>query len=86
MVSDPIPTHRPQARSYLFVIALPICVVVALWGIVDPDALVRAADAITTTIFRALDWFYLSLILFFLGLSVWLALSPYSRVISSSAG
>lgn len=32
MVSNPIPTHVPQVRSYLFLIALPICcVVVVLW-------------------------------------------------------
>jgi len=39
--------------------------------------LIRVADAITTTIFRALDGFYLTLILFFLGLAVWLALGPH---------
>ncbi|MDH3600625.1 MAG: BCCT family transporter [Candidatus Tectomicrobia bacterium] len=80
MVSDANPTRVSQARSALFLIALPICVVVALWGIIDPDALVRVADAITTTLFRALDWFYLTLILFFLGLSVWLALGPHGHL------
>ena len=49
--------------------------------------LIRVADAITTTIFRALDWFYLTLILFFLGLAVWLALGPHgSRCSARLAG
>jgi hypothetical protein len=46
----------------------------------DMQNLIRVADAITTTIFRALDWFYLTLILFVLGLAVWLALSPHGHL------
>jgi hypothetical protein len=53
----------------------------------DMQNLIRVADAITTTIFRALDWFYLTLILFFLGLAVWLALGPHgSRCSARLAG
>jgi hypothetical protein len=52
----------------------------------DMQNLIRVADAITTTIFRALDWFYLTLILFFLGLAVWLALGPHGSRCSSSSG
>jgi choline-glycine betaine transporter len=46
----------------------------------DMQNLIRVADAITATILRALDWFYLTLMLFFLGLAVWLALGPHGHL------
>ncbi len=64
----------------VFLVSLPICVFVALWGIIDPDGLASMGGAITEVTFRALDWFYLSIIVGFLVLSLWLAFGKYGRL------
>jgi len=67
-------------RPSLFVVALPICAAVAIWGIVSPDALASSADALTKGSFRALDWFYMSTVTLLLVLCLWLGLGKYGKV------
>ena len=51
----------------LFPIALPICALVALAGILDPNSLASAAGNILSTVFRALDWFFMAVVTAILG-------------------
>ena len=64
----------------LFQIALPICALVALAGIVDPKGLASTASAILVTVFRSLDWFFMTVVTVMLVLSLWLAFSHYGRI------
>jgi glycine betaine transporter len=61
-------------------ISLPICVLVAVLGIVNPDGLAGTAGAITNAAFRGRDWFYLGIIGGFLLLALWLAFGKYGRI------
>ncbi len=61
-------------------IALPICALVALAGILDPKGLASTASAILVTVFRSLDWFFMTVVTVMLVLSLWLALSHYGRI------
>ncbi len=46
----------------LFPIALPICALVALGGILDPAGMASAAGVILSAVFRALDWFFMTVV------------------------
>ncbi len=71
---------QPQGRITLFGVALPICALVGLGGILWPDRLAAAAGSITGTAFRALDWYFMVMVSAFLVLSIWLAFGRYGRV------
>ena len=64
----------------IFVIALLVCVVVALVGIFRSDLLVSTAGVITATVFGALDWFFVGVTTALLALAIWLAVSKYGRL------
>jgi choline-glycine betaine transporter len=51
-------SRSPRISS--FHLAVVGCAVVAIIGIVTPESLERAADVVTTTVFRAVDWFYMA--------------------------
>lgn len=80
MFVNKMPPETTALGGRVFLISLPICVLVALLGIIDPDGLARVAGVITDATFRALDWFYLSIIVGFLILSLWLAFGKYGRL------
>lgn len=80
MTTDKTPPETTSFGGGVFLVSLPICVIVALLGIIDPDGLARTAGAITEATFQALDWFYLSIIAGFLVLSLWLAFGKYGRL------
>lgn len=80
MSANTTPAQTMAFKNGVFLVSLPICVLVALLGIIDPDGLARVAGAITDATFRALDWFYLSIIVGFLILSLWLAFGKYGRL------
>jgi len=61
-------------------VALPLCGAIAIFGIVAPETLAAAANAVTSTTFRALDWFFMSSVTALLVLSVWLSLGRHGRV------
>jgi glycine betaine transporter len=52
---------------------------VAILGIAYPELLENAADLTTTTVFRAVDWFYMASVTAFLLLALWLAFSKYGK-------
>lgn len=61
-----------KSRLDLFAVSLPICAVVALWGVINPEGLAAAATAMTRASFRALDWFYIGSVSGLLLLCLWL--------------
>ncbi len=73
------PESSPQTYhgGRLFVVAVPLCIAVAVLGISAPDALGAAADAVVGAIFHAIDWFVLGSVSGLLGLALWLAFGPY---------
>ncbi len=75
-----MPPESPAFGGGVFLISLPICVLVAVLGIINPDGLARMGGAITDATFRALDWFYLIIIIGFLVLSLWLAFGKYGHL------
>lgn len=64
----------------LFVIAFPLCTLIAAAGILYPEFLVALASAVTEFLFSALDWFYMALATGLLGLCLWLALGRHGRL------
>ena len=79
---DPLTSHPSEAKGGigLFPIALPICALVALAGILDPNGIAAAAGGILSTVFRALDWFFMSVVTLILVLTLCLALSKYGHI------
>ena len=59
---------------------MPLCAAVAIWGILAPDSLAAAANAVTSTTFKALDWFFMSSVTALLVLSGWLAAGRHGRI------
>ena len=64
----------------LFRITLPICIAVAAWGIIMPDSLATAGQTFTSTMFDALDWFFMGSVTAFLLISIGLGFSKYGRL------
>jgi glycine betaine transporter len=71
---------KPRFRLNLFHVTLPICALVAVWGMWAPDQLADNATRITSAAFRALDWFFMAVVSGFLVLCVWLALGRFGSV------
>ena len=78
----PKDSQKTQGRSSgnLFLVALPACMLVALLGLLYPEAFAQVAGDILSTAFRALDWFFLGLVTALLILSLWLALSRFGQL------
>lgn len=72
--------NPPKRTLGLAAIALPLCLAVGVAGLLAPDALTQAANAMTGTTFRALDWFFLAETTLFLGLCLWLAFSRFGHL------
>jgi glycine betaine transporter len=64
----------------IFRITMPLCAVIAVFGIVWPQAMGTIADVLTRGLFQALDWFWLASVTCFLLLAFWLALSRYGQL------
>jgi len=77
---SPETARRPKWRVNLFHLTLPICAAVAIAGILNPDALAETASQITSTAFRALDWFFMVLVSAFVVLCLWLALGRFGAI------
>jgi glycine betaine transporter len=76
--SEPKSDRKP--RITLFRVTLPICALVALGGILSPESLASSAGWVTSTAFRALDWFFMASVSGFLILCIWLALGRYGSM------
>ena len=59
---------------------MPLCVLVAVVGIVAPETLSDGARWVTSTSFRALDWFFMASVTGFLLFSLVLAAGPWGRL------
>jgi len=62
-----------------FYLAFALCAVVAVLGLSNPEYLEALAQALTGTVFRALDWFFLGSVTAFVLLSLWLGFGRYGR-------
>ena len=78
---SPIPSPvKTSGGGGLFQIALPICALVALAGILDPEGMASAAGAILSTVFGALDWFFMTVVTALLILTLWLGFGRFGRL------
>lgn len=64
----------------LFRVALPLCILIAAWGIVDPGSLAGAGSGLTARVFHSLDWFFLTSVTGFMLLCVWLGFGRYGAL------
>ena len=71
-------TRRPPEA--VFLLSVLICGAIGLWGMLAPDALAGAANALTGFALTTLDWFFLMLCTSFLVLGGALALGPYGKI------
>lgn len=78
---SPIPSPvKTSGGGGLFQISLPICALVALAGILDPAGMASAAGAILSTVFGALDWFFMTVVTALLILTLWLGFGRFGRL------
>lgn len=73
------PTIKPSLGA-VFVFSVLICGAIGLWGVLAPDALAGAANALTGFALTTLDWFFLMLCTSFVVLGGVLALGPHGRI------
>ena len=71
-------TRRPLGA--VFVLSVLICGAIGLWGVLAPDALAGAANALTGFALTTLDWVFLMLCTSFVVLGGALALGPYGKI------
>lgn len=64
----------------VFVISVAICGAFGVWGIIAPDQMTGAAQALTGFALDSLDWFFLLLTTGFVILSLLLAAGPYGKI------
>jgi glycine betaine transporter len=64
----------------VFVVSVLMCGGISAWGVLDPEGMTGAAQALTGFALDSLDWFFLLLCTGFLVLGVLLAASPYGRI------
>ena len=72
--------QRILVENTLFIVAVSIAVVVAVWGISSPQGLSASAGLVVDQAFGALGWFFLSSVSVFLGICLWMAFGRYGRV------
>lgn len=77
MADDP-PNESGGSRS--FRAAVVGCAIVAVLGVGWPELLESTADALTSAVFGALDWFYVATVTGLLALALWLALGPAGSI------
>ncbi len=78
--NNEMPAVEEESSSRLFTlfrVAVLGCAAVALLGLFWPAALEEGALTLTTTIFGALDWFYMASVSAFLLLGIYMAFGPY---------
>ena len=69
-----------RSGSTMFAISAALCAAFAVWGVAAPESLAGTATAVTTSVFRSLDWFFMASVTFFLGLAFWLMLGRFGRL------
>jgi len=74
------PKNGWRSRIDLLWITLPICVLIALLGIIAPETTAAGANAITRTAFLSIDWFFVAATSTALFACIGLALSKYGSI------
>ncbi len=64
----------------LFTVSLVTISVVGLWGVLDPDELVRLASSVVDQYFESRGWFTMLSVSGMLFLCIWLAFSRYGEI------
>ena len=78
-MGEPEPSEGRKVFT-LFRVSLLLCAGAATWGIVSPASLSHAAEVLTSTAFRALDWFFMTSVTGFLIVSLYLALGRHGTI------
>ena len=68
-------------KNPLLAIALALTGAVAIWGMVDTAGLAAFASGLVAVLFTSRGWFIMLTVSAFLIVSIWLALSPYGRIV-----
>jgi len=71
---------RSITINTVFVVSVVLCGGIGIWGVIDPDSMTGAAQALTGFALDSLDWFFLLLTTGFVALAVLLAASPYGNI------
>lgn len=66
--------------NIVMVISMVLCAAIGLWGVIDPDQMTSAAQALVNYSFTALDWFYLLLCTFFFIFMIAIGFSKYGNI------
>ena len=66
--------------NIVMVVSMGLCAAIGLWGVVDPDAMTAAAQALISYSLTALDWFFLLLCTFFVAFMVVIGFSKYGNI------
>jgi glycine betaine transporter len=64
----------------VFVVSVLLCGGIGAWGVIDPNSMTGAAQALTGFALDSLDWFFLALTTAFVALAILLAASPYGSI------
>jgi len=67
-------------RNYVFLLAVLICVPIAVWGVIQPARMTAAALSFTTYLMTGASWFWLMLCTGLVVLAGALALGPYGKI------
>lgn len=66
--------------TLVFWISLAVCIVLVSWGAIAPNQLNAVTTSITAFISNTFGWYYLVIIMIFLGFCVYLALSRFGQI------
>jgi len=66
--------------NVVFILSALVCGAIGLWGVLAPDAMAGAANALTGFALKTLDWFFLLLCTSFVVLGALVAVGPYGSI------
>ena len=66
--------------NIVMVVSMLLCAAIGIWGVVDPDAMTAAAQALVNYSLTALDWFFLLLCTFFVVFMMVIGFSRYGNI------
>ena len=66
--------------NIVMVVSMVLCAAIGLWGVIDPDAMTAAAQALVNYSLTALDWFFLLLCTFFVAFMAVIGFSKYGKI------
>ena len=66
--------------NVVMIVSMVLCAAIGIWGVVDPEAMTAAAQALVNYSLTALDWFFLLLCTFFFVFMVAIGFSKYGNI------